>query len=265
MLAIVGVGRVGTKVLAKARALGLRAILNDPPRFDAEGDTAFRPLNEALAQADIVTLHVPLEKAGRHPTYHLAGEEFFAKLKPGAILLNAARGAVVDTDHMLAAMRNGRVSHAVLDTWELEPAYRQDALAAVNIGTPHIAGYSFDGKVNGTLIVYREFCRFMNKSASWTPDALLPEPLLPEIRVAAEGRPPQEVIAEVVRQAYDIKADDAAMRAGAVDDDKARAEHFDLLRRKYPDRREWNYTSVIASGASEELRASLSGLGFATP
>jgi erythronate-4-phosphate dehydrogenase len=264
-LGVVGVGRVGTRVVAKARALGLRVILNDPPRFDAEGDAVFRPLEELLVQSDILTLHVPLEPGGPYPTVRLAGERFFSRLKPGAILINAARGPVVDTDALLAALRGGRVSHAVLDTWDPEPAFRPDALAAVDLGTPHIAGYSFDGKVNGTVMIYRELCRFLGKKPEWTPEALLPPPAVTEVRVQVVGRSDQEVLAEVVRAVYDIEADDRALREGLPPDEAGRAAHFDRLRRDYPERREWPFTRVLAEGASKKLRGSLAGLGFVVP
>lgn len=261
-IGVIGVGRVGTKVVAKARALGMRVILNDPPRFDREGDAAFRPLDEVLAQADFLTLHTPLEKKGKYPTVHLANESFFKRIQPGAILLNAARGPVIENEAFLAALHDKRLSHAALDTWDPEPAIRPDIFAAVDLGTPHIAGYSFDGKVNGTVMIYREYCRFLGVEPTWSPDALLPPPIVPMVSVQAAGRSKQDVLAEIVRAVYDIEADHNALGKNLPLDDSARATHFDGLRRNYPDRREWHFTRVQAHGASPELRESLSGLGF---
>jgi erythronate-4-phosphate dehydrogenase len=262
-IGVVGVGNVGTRVVAKARALGLRVLQNDPPRRDATGDPAFLPLDAVLPESDIVTMHVPLTREGRHPTRHLVNREFLARVKPGAIFLNAARGAVVDTDALLAALAQGRVAHAVMDTWEGEPAYRADLLQRSDLGTPHIAGYSFEGKVNGTLMVYEAACRFLGRPADWSPDGRWPEPAVPSVSVDAAGRTDEDVLAEVVRRVYDIEADDARLRAGCHPEDPARGREFDRLRNDYPMRREFAGTAVELRRGGESLRRKLAGLGFA--
>ena len=263
-IGVIGVGNVGNRVVGKATALGLQVLQNDPPRQEATGASVFQPLDSILPQTDIVTLHVPLTSDGRHPTIHMADRRFFDRLKHGCILVNAARGAVVDTDALLRAMDRGIVSHAVIDTWEPEPAYRTDLLARADLATPHIAGHSFEGKVNGTVMVYREACRFLGVPDAWTPDGLLPPPLVPQIEVDAAEREDEDALWEVVRRVYDIEADDARMRAGIVADDRQRSKHFDRLRSDYPMRREFPFTRVQLQRAGATLRGTVADLGFRT-
>ncbi|MFC1453356.1 4-phosphoerythronate dehydrogenase [Verrucomicrobiota bacterium] len=176
-MGVIGVGNVGSLVAEKARTLGLRVLPNDPPRAAREGTALpWVSLDRVLAESDIVTLHVPLSREGPDATFHMAGREFFHRLKPGAVFLNCARGAVVETDALIEALVGGIVSHAVIDTWEGEPEYRTELLDRVDIGTPHIAGHSFEGKVMGTVMVYREVCRFLGLEPTWSPEALLPPP-----------------------------------------------------------------------------------------
>jgi len=160
----------------------------------------------------VVTLHVPLTRMGRCPTFHMAEAGFFRKLKAGCVFINAARGPVAVSDDLIAALGSGQVAHAVLDTWEGEPRIRADVMACAGIGTPHIAGYSYDGKVAGTVMVYREVCRFLGVPAAWTPDAAMPAPPVPEVCVDAAGRDREDVLWDVVRQVYDIEADDRRLR-----------------------------------------------------
>jgi erythronate-4-phosphate dehydrogenase len=261
-IGVIGVGNVGSRVVQKAGALGLRVLQNDPPRFEATHDPVFRPLDEVLAGSDIVTLHVPLAKTGRWGTVGMADQRFFEKLKPGSVFINAARGGVVNGPALLRAVDAGIVSHAVIDTWEPEPAFPTDLLDRVDIATPHIAGHSFEGKVNGTVMVYREACRFLGVEAEWKPDALLPPPVVPEVRVDARGREDEEVLWDVVRRVYNIEEDDARLRGGSVSDEALRARHFDRLRREYPIRREFQFTRVQVLNGRPELRRKIAGLGF---
>ncbi|MCE9614520.1 MAG: 4-phosphoerythronate dehydrogenase [Lentisphaerae bacterium] len=265
-LAIIGVGNVGSRVLQKAQALGLRVLLNDPPRerqAPSSPPLSFSPLAEVLAAADIVTLHVPLTKGGPDATHQMVNDAFFAQLKRGAIFINSARGPVVETDALRRALDAGTVSHAIIDTWEGEPAYRHDLLPRVDLATPHIAGYSYDGRVNGTVMVYREACRVLGVAPGWSPAALLPPPPVPLIELDAAGRPAEAVLHDLCQRVYDIGADDHRMRPTALADKTLRAMAFDHLRKHYPDRREFPHTRVVLHGAGEALRASVRGLGFA--
>jgi erythronate-4-phosphate dehydrogenase len=269
-IGVIGVGNVGTQVVKKGRALGMRVLQNDPPRQRTEDGrpnredrdhTTFVSLDRVLAESDVVTLHVPLTKEGLDATYHLANRTFFEKMKPGCLFINSARGAVTVTDALLEAMHRGTVSHAIVDTWEGEPNYRQDLLERVDIGTPHIAGHSFEGKVMGTVMVYREACRFLGVEAAWSEGPLMPPALVPEIRLDAAGLRDEEALWRIVRPVYDIEADDRRLRDRGG---REAAEHFDWLRRTYPVRREFRFTRVRMMNGSEELERKLRELGFGT-
>jgi erythronate-4-phosphate dehydrogenase len=261
-IGVVGVGHVGRLVVEKARALGLRVLRNDPPRQRAEGGHEFVSLDQVLAESDILTLHVPLTKTGPDATFRMADAAFFARIKPGCIYLNAARGGINVTDALLDAMDRGIVAHAVIDCWEGEPAYRADLLQRADLATPHIAGHSFEGKVMGTVMVYREACRFLGVQPAWSHEPLMPPSLAPEIAADASGRRPEAVLHEIVRRVYDIEADDRRLRDGATADDKKRAAHFDRLRREYPIRREFRSTRTTLRGAPAGLGRTVAALGF---
>jgi len=267
-IGVVGVGNVGRLVVRKAQALGLRVLQNDPPRRAAENNPVFLPLEQLLAEADILTLHVPLTKIGPYSTWHLADRHFFERVKPGIVWLNAARGAVMDSDAFLEARAAGKVACAVLDTWEGEPAFRTDVLAKADIATPHIAGHSFEGKVMGTVMVYQAVCRFLGIKPTWTSEgrlpseSLLPPPLVPEIRLDPAGLSEEAALWRIVRPVYDIEADDRRMRAGAVADPKARGAHFEKLRENYPIRREFRFTRVVLPPGHPRLEAKIRNLGF---
>lgn len=261
-IGVIGVGNVGRRVCSHARALGLHVLANDPPRQRDETDVearGFVSLERVLAESDVITCHVPLTKSGPDATRHLLGAAKFAQMKPGVIFINAARGPVIDTDALLAVL-GGRVSHAVIDCWEGEPAYRTDLLARVDLATPHIAGHSYEGKVNGTAIVYRRACAFLGVEPAFP--FTLPTPPVPELRADAAGRSDEDVLRELVLTVYDIEADSRRLKASCVADDAARAAAFDLQRGKYPMRREFASTRVTLLNASPELHAKVAGLGF---
>jgi len=258
-LGVIGVGNVGKRVVEKATALGLRVLKNDPPREDAEGPTGeFVPLEQILEESDMITMHVPITRDGLYPTHHMVDQRFLEKTKPGIIFLNAARGPVVDTDALVQAIRSRHVAHSVIDCWEGEPAIRPDLLELVDIGTTHIAGHSFEGKVMGTVMVYKEACRFLGIEPTWTPDTLLPKPIVPEIALDASDQTVEQALRQVVHRVYDIEADDSRLRDATAD----LAAHFDNLRKNYPIRREFRFTRVTLTGGSPALASALTSLGF---
>lgn len=197
-LGVIGAGHVGTKVAARGRAVGMKVLLSDPPREAAEGPEGFTPLTDLLAQSDIVTVHIPLWRENRD----FAGEAFFASMKPGASFINASRGEVVDEAALLSA--RPRLGRLVLDVWKNEPAINRDLLAAADIATPHIAGYSIQGKINGTQAVVRAVGDFFD--VPQLRNFLVRDVELPQIP-------------------YDIFADDAALRS--------HPENFERLRSNY--------------------------------
>ncbi len=161
-IGIVGVGHVGKIVEAWARSLDMRVMLCDPPRQRPEGGNNWHSLSEIAAKADIITFHTPLTLSGDDATHHIANDAFFASLRRAPILINAARGAIVDNQALVHAIDNAQVSAAVIDTWEGEPAISLPLLERVKIATPHIAGYSYEGKVRATTMILDELCRYFN-------------------------------------------------------------------------------------------------------
>jgi len=257
-LGIVGVGNVGKRVLAKATALGMHCVLNDPPLARETGDPKYRPIEE-IYDCDMVTLHVPLTKEGPDATHHLADETFIGHLKPEAVLVNTARGAVAKGPAIRRALDEGRLCACVLDVWEGEPAVDAALLERMFIGTPHIAGYSFDGKVNGTRQVYEAACRFLGRDPGWDATPLLPEPECPECTVRGDA---ETAVRGAVRAVYDIMRDDARMRQLLRTPKQDRGAFFDRLRKEYPRRREFFNTRVTVHPGNAEVEARLRGLGF---
>lgn len=162
-IGIVGCGHVGSKVKAVAERLGMRVLVCDPPLEQAtahqQSSMTFVPLDTIACEADIITFHVPLTRDGQYATWHMADEAFFHHLHRVPYIINTSRGEVVDNDALLQALQEGRVADAVIDVWENEPRLNLDLLQRVFIGTPHIAGYSADGKVNADNMVIDALCR----------------------------------------------------------------------------------------------------------
>lgn len=260
-LGVVGVGQVGSRVAKKAQALGMRVLLNDPPLAVATGDPVYLPLERVLRESDAITLHVPLARRGQYPTFRMANCGFFAKVKAGCLFLNASRGEVVDEEALLFALEHGAVSHAVLDVWNNEPFVEPHVLEKVALGTPHIAGYSFEGRLNGTLAVYRELCHFLEVEPSWAPPQNPAAPG-PVIAVDARGKSEEAVLWETVHRAYDIEVDDRALRQTLILDRASRGVRFDALRRDYPERREFPARQVRLEHAEPAIAERIAALGF---
>jgi len=252
-IGIIGAGQVGSRVAKRAEALGLRVLLNDPPRAAREGGQRFLCLEKLLAESDIVTLHVPLIQEKPWPTLKMADCRFFEKMKQGAVFINASRGKVLDSDALLHAKANGIVSHAVLDVWDPEPLIRADVLAAATIGTPHIAGHSFEGKLNGTVQVYHEACHFFETAPTWDPSPLLPAVEVPKLEMDSKGKSDLEVLAEAVAAVYDIGTDQLTTKD---------IERFDKLRSQYRVRREFKNTTVSLSENRPALLKQIEQAGF---
>jgi erythronate-4-phosphate dehydrogenase len=253
-LGVIGVGNVGSRLVRYGEALGMRVLQNDPPRQRAEKLPHFVSLERVLAEADIMTLHVPLAHDGEDATFHLFDKDRLDALEDRQpILFNTARGAVVDNRALLKAIDGERLGGVVLDVWENEPNISPELLDVVDIGTPHIAGYSFDGKVNGIRMIYDAVCKFFNVPPEWTPK--LPPPPIPQLRVLVEpATDDEDALRDAVHRIYNIKGDDAALRN--------EIRSFDKLRAEYPVRREFFNTEIVLRGASEELRAKFAALGF---
>ena len=263
-LGVVGVGNIGRLVVRNAAAMGMRVLQNDPPRARAEGAEAFAELDAVCAEADVITLHTPLTREGVDRTLHLFDRDRLASLRPGTILMNSGRGAVVDNAALLAALRDGRLAAACLDVWENEPSIDVGLLEAVAIGTPHIAGYSFDGKVAGTKMLFDAVCRELGLEGTWQPADCLPAPTVPRLEIDATGRSDQAVLRDAVRRVYDVEADDGRLRGLLELPPDQRGGRFDHLRKTYSVRREFHNTQVALAGGDGRVRDTLHTWGFRT-
>jgi len=272
-LGVIGCGNVGSRVARRALALGMRVLENDPPlarqtgqaeacTLNSSGDPRYRPLDDLFA-ADYITLHTPLTREGPDPTHHLVNEAFLRRMRPGAVLINTSRGAVVHGGSLKAALRDGRIAGAVLDVWEGEPSPDPELAELAFLATPHIAGHSFDGKIAGTMQIYRQVCEYLGREPAFDPAPLLPPPDVPKIVVDAAGRADEDLIREVVFTVYPIRNDDARFReAMALPTALDRSAAFAALRTNYPRRREFSRTRVLARNASATLLRKLRGLSF---
>lgn len=260
-IGIVGVGNVGSRVARKCRALGMQVVLNDPPLARQTGDGQFRPLTEVY-NCDFVTLHTPLTREGDDPTFHLANQAFFAELKPGAVFLNSSRGGVHDTEALLRAMRNDHLQAVALDVWENEPNINSVLQQEVDIATPHIAGYSLDGKIAGLLMIYQAVCDFFGLQSEHRASDFLPEPTVKEIKLESSPASDQDQIHGTVQQVYSIDEDDARCREMLSAPEPERRAFFDRLRKTYPVRREFQNTCVLGLEKTCGLARRLEGIGF---
>lgn len=262
-IGIVGVGSVGSRVETKCRALGMKVVLNDPPLQRQTDDVKYRPLEEIFA-CDFVTMHTPLTMEGPDKTFHLADEKFFASMKDGAVFLNTSRGRVQDETALKNAIRLGRLSAVVLDVWETEPNVDPWLLQQVDLSTPHIAGYSFDGKVTGMLMIYIALCQYFGLKSTKKAADFLPDPDVPEISITDEQLTHDEerIIHDTVQQVYVINRDDFNMREILHQPEWDRGAWFDALRKNYPVRREFYNTTVFLPDIQSSLPEKLSGVGF---
>ena len=261
-IGVIGCGNVGSRVVKKCQALGMNVLQNDPPLAAKSTDPDFQPLETLLADSDIVTLHVPLVKDGPWPTDRMADYRFFEQLKPGAVFINASRGSVCDYDALLDAKAGGAVSKMIIDVWNPEPAFRTDVLKMADLASPHIAGHSYEGKVNGTITCYNELCNFFEIPKEWNIATSLPSPNVPHIETDCGERDDEDVLHDIIQQLYDIKADDTLIREAAVSDEIDRARNFDGLRKNYRVRREFMNTEITLKNASDSLHHKIKAMGF---
>ncbi|MDR0698733.1 MAG: 4-phosphoerythronate dehydrogenase [Tannerella sp.] len=276
-LGVIGVGNVGSKVAEAARMFGMRVLRNDPPRAEQErdaistfpgessmpkrmtpaneGGTTFIALDKLLAESDIVTCHTPLTKEGIYKTFHLASDDFFGKMKSGAVFVNTSRGQVTDTDALKRAIQT-RISEYILDVWEGEPDIDRPLLNGAFIGTPHIAGYSSDGKANGTAVCIHEFCKFFNLDIlpDWYPGNIPAPPASIEISINGRNKSNEQIFYEAITHTYPIMDDSNRL--------KNSPETFEEQRGGYWIRREFKNFIVRAININDDIAEALLGIGF---
>jgi len=255
-IGIVGVGNVGSRVEKKTKALGMRVILNDPPLKRKTGDEKYRPIEE-IFDCDIVTLHTPLILEGIDKTFHLADEKFFKSLKTEVIFINTSRGKVHETSALKKAISSSKTRGCILDVWENEPNIDIELVKMVDFGTPHIAGYSYDGKVAGMIMIYNAFCKFFDVKPKFGIETFLPPPQIERIIISRDEKRP---LLTAINMLYDIKKDDEKLRQIIKESAEKRGAYFDALRKNYPVRREFQNT--IVSVKDKKLKKVFDGLGF---
>lgn len=231
-IGIVGVGQVGSKVARVCELFGMRVLLNDPPRQRNENSDIFCSLKTIMDEADIISLHVPLNMEGQDATFHLADYDFFHSLKKKPYVFNSCRGEVLNTGSAKEALKKGLISGLVIDCWENEPDLDLELLDMVELGTPHVAGYSKDGKANGTSMTIRALSSFFNLGIDNWSASNVEEPENPVIVIDGKGKDTQQVLSEAVLSTYDIRKDDEDLRKNPGLFEKLRGDYY--VRREYP-------------------------------
>ena len=256
---VIGAGEVGGRLVRVLRDLGWKVQVCDPLRQAAEGGD-YVSLEQIIEQCDVISLHTPLSKSGDFATWHLLDEARLNRLKPGTWLINASRGPVVDNAALRNVLNAREDLQAVLDVWEGEPQVDVELADLCVLATPHIAGYSLDGKQRGTAQIYQALCAFLGQTPQVQLADLLPAPWLAKVELSANSDQAW-ALAMVCRGVYDPRRDDADFRrtlTGPVDQQK---QAFDALRKHYPVRREIEGLTVHIEGHNPALTKMAAALG----
>ncbi|MDG6774890.1 4-phosphoerythronate dehydrogenase [Thiomicrorhabdus sp. ZW0627] len=254
-LGIVGVGHVGSLVYEKAKTLGIRCLLNDPPKVEQQPEIAKSYVDlDSCLQADIITFHTPLTKNGAHPTYHLLSEQRLSHIRPDQIIVNAARGGIIDE---LAWIKTNTLAN-IIDCWENEPFIDPDLYRSAYIATPHIAGHSLDAKVAGGEMVYRQLCDYWGIKPQTEWQSLLPPE--PEILTINPTEKLQSALYQTLKSTHDPRNDDRAIRS---EDIKIIYEKYEFYRRNFPAYREWKHHKFHTT-ENEIVNETLLALGLQT-
>lgn len=252
-LGVVGVGNVGKKVVRLGEALGMRVVLNDPP-IARRGACGYISLAGLLREADIISVHVPLLFDGDDKTYHLFENKVFEKCNPATIFINTSRGEVADTASLFTHIGNRYIQAGALDVWENEPNIDTRLLMRTNIATPHIAGYSVDGKARGTAMAVNSLSAYFHLGlTNWQPQNL-PLPASPTIEIDCKKLSHQQAICKAIKHTYNIETDDASLRNSP--------QTFEQQRGNYAVRREFSAYTVKLLHANPQTANSLKMLGF---
>lgn len=255
-IGVVGVGNIGSRIVKLAEAYGMKVLMNDPPRQKKESNLNFLPLEEILT-ADIITIHTPLTYEGDDKTFHLFNKINLRQIKEGTILINASRGEVVDNT-ALSDLIDEKKFTAILDVWENEPNIDQQLVKKVLCATPHVAGYSLEGKINGTKMMVDAMNKFFNKNILWQPK--LPECENSEIEIL-QASSSEASLHSIFNKIYNIEEDSKPLKTFSGNKESL-GKYFDLLRKEYPLRREFTNYSIKANALSEELAEFLFTLRF---
>lgn len=244
-LGIIGAGNTGTAVAERAAALGVVVKLCDPPKQQSGDQRKFVTYDEALT-CDLVSFHVPLSRHGEHATFHLLDEKRIQALRPEQILINACRGEVWDNQAMLVRQQSALPLRLVMDVWENEPNVLQTLVPYTEIATPHIAGYSLEGKYRGTYMLYEAFCQHFGYEITKQLQPMLPVADINTLSLSADVT--ECILKKLIHLVYDVRRDDAIFRHKIV-----QPGSFDDMRKKYPERREWSSLMISAEKNNDIL------------
>ncbi len=251
-LGIVGVGNVGSKVAQLAQALGIKVLLNDPPRQENEYLPHFVDINSIASQSDIISFHTPLTHHGKHNTKHLFNKDLIEKLKRKPIIINTARGEIINTDSLLWAIEKEYIRDSIIDCWENEPCINPHLVNKTSIATPHIAGYSTDGKANATRIITNEMIKYFGLDDKKINHFSLPNPI--KSIIFANSTSLQDALYEVVTQTYNIEKESDSL--------KKDLSLFEKIRNEYPIRREFHAYTVKLTEQQKAWTNIYTDLGF---
>ncbi len=249
-IGIIGAGNTGSAVAERASSLGMNVLLCDPIKAESDDPRTFVDYQAAL-KADIVSYHVPLTYTGNYPTFHLFNDSVINSIRDDQIFINACRGEVWDNQALYKRQISEKPLRLIMDVWEKEPDILQSLVPFTEIATPHIAGYSLDGKYRGTYMLYEQFCDIFNCEKIIPFSSLLPDANINQISVT--GELDETLLKQMIHLVYDVRRDDARFRMNIHRDGA-----FDEMRKKYPERREWSSLSVTANSENQILNK----LGF---
>lgn len=257
-IAVVGAGKVGSRVAEKARALGMKVLLCDPPLRDSTGDLQYEFMKDVL-DADILSFHVPLTCDGPYPTQHMVDGRFLGNLSSSQFLINSSRGAVFESQAVKAALAERRIEGVAIDVWEGEPGIDYSLLKLADIGTPHIAGNSLDGKIRATEMTREALVQYLGKPPGQPMRAVYPEN---RILRPKPGISPQDSVLSVLLQAFDVRREDTDLRALQDATHEKAAENFERLRTRRPLRPEFCHFTVVLDKRHINLAGVFKDLGF---
>lgn len=253
-LGIVGVGNIGSKIAISAKALGMHVLLNDPPRARNEKTNEFVDINNIKNQANIISLHIPLNYKSEDKTYHLVNNEFLNGLKRNPFIINTARGEVVDNDALYYAICENQVQKAILDVWENEPDINQDLAKETFLGTPHIAGYSVEGKARGTLMVVNEIADYFGFDLNKAEATKRIMPQKQNIPVNCKNQTDSEIIEQILLKTYKLIEDHKRLMYNV--------HNFEKLRSEYNFRHDYSGYNILPANCSERIVEKLKMIGF---
>ncbi len=250
---IIGAGQVGSYLQQCLEGIGIKVLINDPPKQEQGDSRTFTPLDTLIEQADIITLHTPITRDGEHPTHHMFDEARLNSLRGDQILINAARGPIVDNTALKARLLKNDGFIAALDVFEFEPEVDMELLPLLAFATPHVAGYGLEGKARGTTMIFNSYCEFLNKELNAHASELLPTAPVPKL--VLDRAWDEATLHTITQLIYDVRKDDALFRR-----EISKPGSFDLMRKNYWDRRE--YSAVTLVGDESCNLSPLAKLGF---